>query len=252
MVSHSRSPIRSSVISHCRGHEGWFAAIAIPIARVMPGAATRLSLVRDQIARAAKAAKRDVRNVTLVAVSKQRSADEIEPLIAAGVTDFAENRVAEAAEKWPRLRTAHPDLKLHMIGRLQSNKAEDAVELFDVIHSLDRPSLLAALVAATEKTGRSPGVFVQVNIGGEEQKGGVAIDELSSFLEKVRSSPLRLEGLMAMPPRGQQAGPYFALLAELARRHGVKGLSMGMSADYPTAIMLGATAVRIGSALFDD
>jgi pyridoxal phosphate enzyme (YggS family) len=218
----------------------------------MTGAATRLSLVRDQIARAAKSAKRDAGDVTLVAVTKQRSADEIEPLIAAGVMDFAENRVAEAAEKWPSFRTVHPGLRLHMIGRLQSNKAEDAVELFDSIHSLDRPSLLAALVAATEKTGRSPGVFVQVNIGGEQQKGGVAIDELPSFLDKVRSSPLRFEGLMAMPPLGQQAGPYFALLAELARRHGVKGLNMGMSADYPTAIMLGATMVRIGSALFDD
>ena len=252
MASHKRSPIRSSVISHCRGHEGWFAAIAILIARVMTGAATRLSLVREQIARAAKAAKRDVEDVTLIAVTKQRSADEIEPLIAAGVTNFAENRVAEAAEKWPSLRLAHPGLKLHMIGRLQSNKAEDAALLFDTIHSLDRPSLLTALIAATEKTGRSPGVFVQVNIGGEEQKGGVAIDDLPSFLDKVRASPLRLQGLMAMPPLGQQAGPYFALLSELGRRHGVEGLSMGMSADYQTAIMLGATAVRIGTALFDD
>ena len=218
----------------------------------MTGAATRLSLVRDQIARAASSAKRNPDDVTLIAVTKQRNVDEIEPLIAAGVTDFAENRVAEAAEKWAGIRAAHPELKLHMIGQLQSNKAEDAAQLFDVIHSLDRPSLLNALVAATVKTGRSPGVYVQVNIGGEEQKGGVTIDELPSFLDQVRASPLRLEGLMAMPPLGQQAGPYFALLAELARRHGVSGLSMGMSADYPTAVMLGATAVRIGSALFDD
>jgi len=218
----------------------------------MTGAATRLSLVRDQIARAAKSAKRSANDVTLIAVTKQRSVEEIEPLIAAGVTDFAENRVAEAAEKWPGIRTAHPDLKLHMIGRLQSNKAENAVRLFDVIHSLDRSSLLDALVAASEKTGRSPGVYVQVNIGGEEQKGGVSIDELPSFLDRVRESPLRLEGLMAMPPLGQQAGPYFALLVELARRHGVSGLSMGMSSDYPTAVMLGSTAVRIGSALFAD
>ena len=218
----------------------------------MTGAATRLSLVRDQIARAAKAAKRDSRDITLVAVTKHRSAGEIEPLIAAGVTDFAESRVAEAVEKWPGLRGPHAGLKLHMIGRLQSNKAEDAVQLFDTIHSLDRPSLLDALVAAGEKTGRWPGVFVQVNIGGEDQKGGVAIDELPAFLDQVRASPLRLEGLMAMPPLGQQAGPYFALLAELARRHGVDGLSMGMSADYQTAVMLGASVVRIGSALFDD
>lgn len=218
----------------------------------MTGAATRLSFVREQIAHAAKAAKRNASDVTLIAVTKQRSVQAIEQLIAAGVTDFGENRIAEAAEKWPRLRTAHSDLKLHMIGRLQSNKAGDAVELFDTIHSLDRPSLLAALVAATEKTGRSPGVYVQVNIGGEEQKGGIAIGELPPFLEQVRASPLRLEGLMAMPPLGQQAGPYFALLAELARRHGVKGLSMGMSSDYPAAVMLGATAVRVGSALFED
>jgi pyridoxal phosphate enzyme (YggS family) len=218
----------------------------------MTGAATRLSLVREQIARAARAAKRDPHEITLVAVTKQHGTEEIEPLIAAGVRDFGENRVAEAAEKWPRLRADHPGLTLHMIGRLQSNKAEDAALLFDTIHSLDRPSLLAALVAAAERTGRSPGVFVQVNIGGEGQKGGVAIDELPAFLDQVRASPLRLEGLMAMPPLGQQAGPYFALLAELARRHGVKGLSMGMSADYPTAAMLGATVVRIGSALFED
>lgn len=218
----------------------------------MTGAATRLSLVRDQIARAAKSAKRDPSEVTLVAVTKQRSEKEIEPLIAAGVKNFAENRVAEAAEKWPSLRAAHPELKLHMIGRLQSNKAEDAVALFDTIHSLDRLSLLNALIAAAEKLSRSPGVYVQVNIGGEEQKGGIAIGELGPFLEQVHASPLKLEGLMAMPPLGQQAGPYFALLAELARRHGVRGLSMGMSADYPTAVMLGATAVRIGSALFED
>ena len=218
----------------------------------MTGTATRLSLVRDRIARAAKSAKRDPSEVTLVAVTKQRSEKEIEPLIAAGVKDFAENRVAEAAEKWPSLRAAHPELKLHMIGQLQSNKAEDAVGLFDIIHSLDRLSLLNALIAAAEKFGRSPGVYVQVNIGGEEQKGGVAIGDLAPFLEQVRASPLKLEGLMAMPPLGQQAGPYFALLAELARRHGVGGLSMGMSADYPTAVMLGATAVRIGSALFED
>jgi pyridoxal phosphate enzyme (YggS family) len=218
----------------------------------MTGAATRLSLVRDQIARAAKAAKRDANDITLVAVTKQRGVDEIEPLIAAGVADFAENRVAEAAGKWPSLRAAHPGIRLHMIGRLQSNKAGDAVELFDIIHSLDRPSLLSALIAATERSGRSPAVYVQVNIGGEEQKGGVAVDELPRFLDQVRASPLRLEGLMAMPPASQQAGPYFALLAELARRHGVAGLSMGMSGDYQTAVMLGATAVRIGSALFGD
>jgi PLP dependent protein len=218
----------------------------------MADPATHLAEVREQIARAAKAARRQAEDVTLVAVTKQRSVEEIEPLIAAGVSDFGENRVQEAAEKWPPLREAHPGIRLHMIGRLQSNKADEAVRLFDTIHSLDRPSLLDALAAAADKAGRFPNVYVQVNIGGEEQKGGVAIDDLAGFLEQVRASPLPLAGLMAMPPLGQQPGPYFALLAELARRHGVTGLSMGMSSDYPTAVMLGATVVRVGSALFDD
>jgi uncharacterized pyridoxal phosphate-containing UPF0001 family protein len=139
-----------------------------------------------------------------------------------------------------------------MIGRLQSNKADDAVALFDVIHSLDRPSLLEALVRAGDRADRYPHVYAQVNIGDEEQKGGVAIDQLAEFLDRVRASPLPLAGLMGMPPLEQQPGPYFALLAELARRHGVTGLSMGMSGDYPTAVMLGATAIRVGSALFAD
>jgi pyridoxal phosphate enzyme (YggS family) len=218
----------------------------------MIDAATRLADVREQIARAANSARREAGDVTLIAVTKKRSIAEIKPLIAAGVTNFGENRVAEATEKWPSLKPEHPELRLHMIGRLQSNKAAEAVELFDVIHSLDRPSLLEALVTAGEKAGRFPQVYLQVNIGAEEQKGGIAIADLPTFLDQVRASPLPLAGLMAMPPLGHQPGPYFALLAELARRHGVGGLSMGMSADYPTAVMLGATAVRIGSALFED
>jgi pyridoxal phosphate enzyme (YggS family) len=218
----------------------------------MTGPATRLAQVRDQIARAAKAARREAADVTLIAVTKQRSVEEIEPLIAANVTDFGENRVAEAVEKWPALRAAHPGVRLHMIGRLQSNKAGEAVGLFDAIHSLDRPSLLAALVSASRKLGRRPEAYVQVNISGEEQKGGVAVADLPAFLDAVRASPLPLAGLMGMPPLGEEPGPYFALLAELARRHGVAGLSMGMSGDYPTAVMLGATAVRVGSALFED
>ena len=213
--------------------------------------ATRLADVKEGMARAAKAARRNPDEVTLIAVTKKRSRQEIEELIAAGVTNFGENRVAEVAEKWPALRAAHPGLKLHMIGQLQSNKAADAVALFDAIHSLDRLSLLNALVAAGERAGRFPAVYLQVNIGAEEQKGGVAIEDLPALLDAVRASPLPLAGLMGMPPLEQQPGPYFALLAELARRHGVKGLSMGMSGDYPTAVMLGATAVRIGSALFE-
>lgn len=218
----------------------------------MSDAATRLANVRDQIARAARAARRKPEDISLVAVTKQRTAAEIEPLIAAGVSDFGENRVQETDEKWSGIRAGHSGLRLHMIGQLQSNKADEAVRLFDVIHSVDRTSLLSALVKAAEKAGRYPQVYAQVNIGAEEQKGGVAIGELATFLAEVRASPLPFAGLMAMPPLGQQPGPYFALLAELARRHGVEGLSIGMSSDYPTAVMLGATVVRVGSALFED
>ena len=185
-------------------------------------------------------------------MTKGRSADDIESLIAAGQRDFGENRVQEAQAKWPALRDRHGDVRLHMIGRLQSNKADEAVALFDSIQSLDRASLLTALAKAGEKAGRFPPLHVQVNIGAEEQKGGVAIDALPGLLAEVRASPLRLAGLMCIPPADQQPGPYFALLAELARRHDVSGLSMGMSADYETAVLLGATAVRVGTALFED
>lgn len=214
----------------------------------MTDPASRLQHVRDRIARAAKAAERDPGDITLIAVSKTRSIAEIEALIAAGQRDFGESRVQEAAEKWPALKQARPDVRLHMIGRLQSNKAGHVSALFDTIHSLDRPSLLDALV-------REPfdgSCFVQVNIGDEAQKGGIDVSDLGAFLESVRSTPLSLAGLMAIPPLDAQPGPYFALLAKLAGRHGVNGLSMGMSADYETAIMLGATHVRVGSALFED
>lgn len=187
----------------------------------------------------------------LIAVTKGRSEEEILALIAAGQRDFGENRVQEAASKWRSIREMHGDVRLHMIGQLQSNKAEEAVGLFESIHSLDRPSLLKALVKAGEKAGRFPNVYVQVNIGAEGQKGGIPIAELPDFLGQVQDSPLPLAGLMCIPPAEDQPGPYFALLAELARRHGVTGLSMGMSADYKTAVTLGATAVRVGSALFD-
>ncbi|MGI8932418.1 MAG: YggS family pyridoxal phosphate-dependent enzyme [Sphingomicrobium sp.] len=218
----------------------------------MTDPAHRLAQIRGVIARTARMARRDANDVTLIAVSKRRSAAEIEPMIAAGVSDFGENRVAEAAEKWPALKAAYPNTRLHMIGRLQSNKAGEAAMLFDTIHSLDRRSLLDALVVAGERAARFPAVYIQVNIGDEEQKGGVALSDLPAFIEAVRATPLPLIGLMAMPPRGLDAGPYFALLAKLARRHGVEGLSIGMSSDFSTAVMLGATAVRIGSALFED
>ena len=215
-------------------------------------AADRLQAIRTDIAQAAKLARRDPAEVTLVAVSKTRSADEIEQLIAAGQRDFGESRVQEALAKWPPLFERHPGLTLHAIGRLQSNKAAEAVRLFGVIHSLDRASLLEALVAESDKQGRHPSVYVQVNIGEEEQKGGCAIGETGDLIAAVRASPLPLAGLMAIPPLGVEPAPYFALLGEIARRHGVTGLSIGMSADYKAAVMLGATVVRVGTALFED
>ena len=209
--------------------------------------ADRLAQIQDRIARAARLAKRDPAAITLIAVSKTRPASEIAALIAAGQTDFGESRVQEALDKWPAIKARHPDVRLHMIGRLQSNKAAEAAGLFDTIHSLDRPSLRKALAEARD----APPCFVQVNIGEEEQKGGVAIRDLPAFLDSVRVGPVALAGLMAIPPLAAQPGPYFALLAELARRHGVSGLSMGMSADFETAVMLGATHVRVGTALFE-
>jgi pyridoxal phosphate enzyme (YggS family) len=208
--------------------------------------------VRSAIAAGCKLARRQPDQVTLIAVTKGRPVEAIEALIAAGQADFGENRVQEAAAKWPTIRTRHPTIRLHMIGRLQSNKADEAVALFDSIHSLDRPSLLEAVVKAGAKAGRFPPVHIQVNIGGEEQKGGVPVAGLGPFVDQVRTSPLPLAGLMCIPPAEQQPGPYFAFLAELARRHDVTGLSMGMSADYETAVMLGATCVRVGTALFEN
>ena len=218
----------------------------------MSAAADRLHAIQTEIASAAKLARRDPGEVILIAVSKTRGADEIEALIAAGQRDFGESRVQEALAKWPPILAAHPNLTLHCVGRLQSNKAAEAVRLFDFIHSLDRPSLLEALVKEAGKQGRSPSVYVQVNIGEEDQKGGYAIDEVATLVDAVRASPLPLAGLMAIPPQDVEPAPYFALLAKIAGRHGVTGLSMGMSADYPAAVTLGATAVRVGTALFED
>jgi pyridoxal phosphate enzyme (YggS family) len=213
-------------------------------------APARLAAVRAAIAKVAGTAGRDPADVTLIAVSKTQPAAAIEPLIAAGQRDFGENRVQEARAKWPALRAAHPDLRLHLIGRLQSNKAEDAVRLFDAIHSVDRPSLVAALAAAAAKMGRRPDCLIQVNIGDEPQKGGCAVADLAELIARCGEAGLPIAGLMGIPPAGIEAAPYFALLAKLARRHGVAGLSMGMSADYETAVMLGATHVRVGTALF--
>ncbi|WP_296613752.1 YggS family pyridoxal phosphate-dependent enzyme [Sphingomonas sp.] len=210
--------------------------------------AARLAGVRDAIARAAKLAGRSDQ-IELIAISKTHPAEAIEPLIAAGQRVFGENRVQEAQAKWPVLRERHPDLRLALVGQLQSNKAADAVALFDEIHSVDRASLIAALARAME-SGRRPDCFVQVNIGDEPQKGGCAIADLPGLLAEARAAGLPIVGLMAVPPLDVEPAPYFALLAKLARDNGVAGLSMGMSGDYPTAVTLGATHVRVGSALF--
>lgn len=216
----------------------------------MENAASRLTEVRSNIARMCKPARREPEDVTLIAVSKTHGPEAIVPLIDAGQRVFGENRVQEAQGKWPALREAHPGIELHCIGQLQSNKAEEAVALFDYIHALDRSSLLTALARAMDKAGRQVPCFVQVNIGDEAQKGGCPIAELPAFLEQVRATAIPLAGLMCIPPAATEAAPFFALLAKLAADHGVSGLSMGMSGDYETAVMLGATHVRVGTALF--
>jgi hypothetical protein len=230
----------------------WRRFMRIPIAADMSIAAVRREKILENIAAAAKLAGRNPAEVQLIAVSKTRTAEEIEALIDAGQCDFGESRVREALEKWPPLLARHPDVRLHAIGRLQSNKAGEAVRLFDGIHSLDRRSLLEALVKEAERAQRFPGVYVQVNIGEEEQKGGCAIGDVGELVGAVRASQLPLAGLMCIPPLGLEPAPFFALLRKLGRRHDVMTLSMGMSADYRQAVMLGATAVRVGTALFED
>lgn len=197
-----------------------------------------------------KPARRKPADVTLIAVSKTHPADRIAPLLEAGHRVFGENRVQEAQDKWPALRDRFPDAELHLIGQLQSNKAEDAVAMFDVIHSLDRESLLKALARVMDKAGRRVPCFVQVNIGDEDQKGGCRIADLPAFLTQVRSADIPLAGLMCLPPADTEPAPFFAFLAKLARDNGTAGLSMGMSGDYETAVQLGATHIRVGSALF--
>ncbi len=209
-----------------------------------------LSAVRARIAAAARLAGRDDDATTLIAISKTRMAEEIEPLLAAGQRAFGENRVQEAQGKWPALRERYPNVELHLVGQLQSNKAADAVALFDAIHSVDRASLVDALAAACAKADKHPACFMQVNIGDEPQKGGCAVAELPSLLERARGAGLTITGLMAVPPADLEPAPYFALLAKMARDHGLAGLSMGMSDDLETAVMLGATYVRVGTALF--
>jgi hypothetical protein len=212
----------------------------------------RLGEVRENIARAARLAAREPDEVALIAVSKTHGPEAIRPLIEAGQRDFGENRVQEAQGKWPALLSETPGLRLHLIGRLQSNKAADAVALFDAIHSVDRASLVTALAQAMAEQGRRPDCFLQVNIGDEPQKGGCAVADLAALLECSREAGLPVAGFMCIPPAQVEPAPYFALLAKLARRHGLAGLSMGMSADYETAVAIGATHVRVGTALFGD
>ncbi|MEO6041727.1 MAG: YggS family pyridoxal phosphate-dependent enzyme [Croceibacterium sp.] len=216
----------------------------------MESAATLLGAVEERIAAACAVAGRARGEVTLVAVSKTHAAQAIEPLIAAGQRVFGENRVQEAQAKWPDLRARHPGISLHLVGRLQSNKAADAAALFDVIHSLDRPSLVAALARAMDQAGRRVPCFVQVNLGDEVQKGGCANAELPGLLDLARAADIPLAGLMTVPPAGIEPAPFFAFLDKLAHDHGLAARSMGMSSDFETAIRLGATHVRIGTALF--
>jgi|TARA_R100000049_G_C1955324_1_gene108720 hypothetical protein len=216
--------------------------------------AAALRDVEERIARTCKIARRERAEVNLIAVSKTHPTEKIEPVLEAGHRVFGENRVQEAGEKWPALRERYSDVELHLIGQLQSNKAEDAAALFDVIHSLDRPSLLKALAKAYDKLGKRVPCFIQVDVGEEDQKGGCAIADLPALIEQAREADIPLLGLMCIPPADKEPAPFFALLGELARRHEPEpsawGLSMGMSGDYETAIMLGATHIRVGSALF--
>jgi len=218
---------------------------------------TGITAVRDAIARACRDAGRDPAAVTLVAVSKTFGADAIEPVIAAGQRVFGENRVQEAKAKWPSLIARHGGgagaggIELHLVGTLQSNKAKDAVALFDAIHSIDRPSLAEAVAKEIAKQGRRPLLFVEVNTGAEPQKSGVAPDQVDAFLAACRERyGLEISGLMCLPPLHEAPAPHFALTAKIAQRNGVRLLSMGMSADYPTAIAFGATHIRVGTAIF--
>lgn len=207
--------------------------------------------VQEAIRRAASDYDRKPSEITLVAVSKTFPVEAIDPVLAAGQRVFGENYVQEAKAKWPELRKRYPDVELHMIGPLQSNKAKEAVELFDVIHTLDRPSLAEALGKEIAKQGKKPRLLVQVNTGEEPQKGGVTPGEVDAFLEACRTQyGLEIEGLMCIPPAEDPPSPHFALLNTVAKRHGLKVLSMGMSADFDEAIQLGATHVRVGSAIF--
>jgi PLP dependent protein len=214
-------------------------------------AADNLKSVEDRIAQAAEDAGRAPDAITLVAVSKTFGPEDIRPVIEAGQRVFGENRVQEAQSKWPDLKKAHPDIELHLIGPLQSNKTEDAVALFDVIETVDREKIAKTIAAEIGRQGRHPRLYVQVNTGSEPQKAGVEPREAAGFVTLCREKyGLGIEGLMCIPPFDENPGPHFALLAELAEKCGLAKLSMGMSADFETAVAFGATSVRVGSAIF--
>ncbi len=213
--------------------------------------ASSLRAVEGAVAEAARRARRDPEAVRLVAVSKTVPADAIEEAIVCGQRRFGENRVQEAKAKWPALRERHPDIELHLVGPLQSNKARDAVELFDIIHSVDRPKIAAALADEMKRTGKRPRLLVQVNTGEEPQKAGVVPSETDAFVGLCRDElDLPIEGLMCIPPLDEEPSMHFALLAKIAARLGLNELSMGMSGDFEKAIAFGATYVRVGTAIF--
>jgi PLP dependent protein len=217
------------------------------------GAPARLRAVLQEITQACASARRDPAEVSLVAVSKTFGPDAIAPVLAAGQRAFGENRVQEAMGKWPALKASHPASELHLVGPLQSNKARDAVALFEAIHSVDRPSLCEALAREIARQGRTPLLFAEINTGGEPQKSGVLPQEADGFLKLCRESyGLAIAGLMCLPPLDEAPAPHFALTAKIARRNGLRLLSMGMSADFAQAIAFGATHVRVGTAIFGE
>jgi pyridoxal phosphate enzyme (YggS family) len=216
-----------------------------------PSSPTAYAAVEQEIARACADARRERASVSLIAVSKTFGADAITPVIAASQRVFGENRVQEAKAKWPELVSAHPDIKVHLIGPLQSNKAKEAVALFDAIHAVDRPSLCQALAKEIAAQNRHPMLFVQINTGEEPQKAGIAPGDADAFIASCRDQyGLTIAGLMCIPPADQAPAPHFALTAKIAARNGLSSLSMGMSADFATAIQFGATHIRVGSAIF--
>lgn len=224
-----------------------------PAAAPAPETTERLAAVRAQIAGACREAGRDPASVTLVAISKTFGPEAIVPVLEAGQRVFGENRVQEAHGKWPALKERFPNVELHLVGPLQSNKAREAVALFDVIHTVDRPSLCAALAKEMARAGRLPRLLVEVNTGAEPQKAGVLPEDADAFLRRCRDEyGLSIAGLMCIPPFDEPPAPHFALLAKIAARNGLSTLSMGMSADFETAITFGATYVRVGSAIFGE